>query len=54
MMQNFEKLGGASFGTLGLKIVEMNGLDLNPNAILAGDAHGPLDTGTGMVIDLHR
>lgn len=52
-MTNFDNLSGTPFGTLTLSVVEMNGLGLNPNAILAGDAHGPLDTGTRMIMDLH-
>ena len=52
-MDVFENLNGTPFGTLTLTVVEMNGLGLNPGAILAGEAHGPLDTGTRMIMDLH-
>ena len=52
-MQIFESLSGAAFGTLDLTVVEMNGLGLNPNAILSGDARGPLDNGTRIIMDMH-
>ncbi len=52
-MSIFDNLSGAAFGTLTLTVVEMNGLGLNPNAILAGDAQGPLDTGTRLIMDMH-
>ncbi len=52
-MTAFDKLDGAAFGTLTLTVVEMNGLGLNPNAILAGDAHGPLDSGTRIIMDMN-
>ncbi len=52
-MTIFETIdSGESFGTLALTVVEMNGLGLNPNAILAGDAQGPLPH-TPMILDLH-
>jgi len=31
------------FGTLNMSVVEMNGLGLNPNAIVSGQARGPGD-----------
>ena len=52
-MNTFENLSGTPFGTLELTVVEMNGLGLNPNAILAGDSKGPLVTGTRIVVDMH-
>ena len=52
-MSVFDSLSGTPFGTLTMNVVEMNGLGLNPNAILAGDAHGPLENGTHMIMDLH-
>ena len=52
-MEIFERLDGTPFGTLTLTIVEMNGLGLNPNAILAGDAKGPLEDGTRIILDMH-
>lgn len=52
-MELFEKLSGAAFGRLELAVVEMNGLGLNPNAVLAGDTHGSLASGTRMIMDLH-
>ena len=52
-MDLFENLTGTTFGTLNLTVVEMNGLGLNPNAILAGDTVGPLDQGTRIILDLH-
>lgn len=52
-MSVFETLNGAPFGTLTLTVVEMNGLGLNPNAILVGDARSPLDSGTRIIMDLH-
>lgn len=51
-MDIFNKLDNATFGHLNIQVVEMNGLGLNPNSILAGEAHGPLD-GTRIVMDLH-
>ena len=52
-MQLFENLSGPTFGALDVTVVEMNGLGLNPNAVLSGDARGPLDGGTRIVMDLH-
>lgn len=52
-MEIFNALNGAEFGTLEFTVVEMNGLGLSPNAILAGDAQGPLETGTRMIMDIH-
>ena len=51
-MSAFDNLSGATFGTLTFGVTSMNGLGLNPAAILAGDAHGPLDTGTKVIIDV--
>lgn len=52
-MNTFDNLTGTPFGTLTTTIVSINGLGLNPNAILAGDAQGPLENGTKIIFDLH-
>ncbi len=52
-MNSFQQLTDSNrFGTLEVTIVEMNGLGLNPNAILAGDAQSP-GADTRIILDVH-
>lgn len=51
-MSAFETLTGTPFGALTFEVIGLNGLGLNPAAILSGDAHGPLDTGTKLVMEV--
>lgn len=51
-MSAFNNLGGTPFGTLTMAPTSINGLGLTPSKIFSGDAKGPLDTGTKVIIDV--